>query len=61
LPLDDTNSQNGIEENECEEIEENECEEIQDLIDKLEYTLYILLLPKNTLDYIRRTKLLVRR
>ncbi|CAG8531682.1 4983_t:CDS:2 [Funneliformis mosseae] len=38
LLLDNTDSQNRIEENECEELEENEHKEIQDLIDKLEYT-----------------------
>lgn len=37
LPLDDTDSQDEIEENEREEIEDNERREIQDLIDKLEY------------------------
>ncbi|UZO08014.1 uncharacterized protein OCT59_028282 [Rhizophagus irregularis] len=41
LPLDDTDSQDEIEENKHEETEENERREIQDLIDKLEYT-YLL-------------------
>jgi hypothetical protein len=36
LPLDDTDSQDEIEENEREKIEENERKEIQDLIDKLD-------------------------
>jgi hypothetical protein len=56
LPPDDTDSQDGIEENEHEEIKENERREIQDLIDKLEYTYpltaekYIRLDQENKID-----------
>ncbi|PKC54069.1 hypothetical protein RhiirA1_478032 [Rhizophagus irregularis] len=48
LPLDDTDSQDEIEENEHEKIEENECREIQNLIDKFEYTY-----PLTAKEYIR--------
>ncbi|GBC05708.1 hypothetical protein RclHR1_06390008 [Rhizophagus clarus] len=48
LPLDDTDSQDGIEENEHEEMEENERSEIQGLINKLEYTY-----PLTAEEYIR--------
>ncbi|GES72942.1 tigger transposable element-derived protein 6-like [Rhizophagus clarus] len=48
LPLDDTDSQDGIEENEHEEMEENERSEIQGLIDKLEYAY-----PLTAEEYIR--------
>ncbi|GES77977.1 CENP-B homolog protein 2-like [Rhizophagus clarus] len=44
----DTDSQDGIEENEHEEMEENERSEIQGLIDKLEYTY-----PLTAEEYIR--------
>ncbi|GES94792.1 kinase-like domain-containing protein [Rhizophagus clarus] len=45
---DDTDSQDGIEENEHEEMDENERSEIQGLIDKLEYTY-----PLTAEEYIR--------
>ncbi|GBB97229.1 hypothetical protein RclHR1_29410003 [Rhizophagus clarus] len=48
LLLDDTDSQDGIEENEHKEMEENERSEIQGLIDKLEY-----IYPLTAEEYIR--------